>query len=323
MRSTVLGGLVGCITKRAESSVHGEARRLALPRPYGPSSLRSDTILSAVGAPASGRLLDNAMNTFAAPAGCESRRPHGSLRHAPYEPPAMGKIRPAGLPAALSRGVAPARHAAAVFLVVVAGLLAVSTAAQAQPVFPYTYVSNSTQSQSGSAASFQAQSIMTGPNVAGYLITRIVLQLNRTVGLSTVVKIRENDASDEPGDLVATMTHSSSLTGGGAWNTFTPPPDTKLNASTTYWITVNEGIASDRVSFSRTSGHGEDYSSQWRRAGASATVVYTEVAKRMIGPVVPSNLFLLEVRWPYPRVGPASMRTNPASSQGSRISSSP
>ena len=69
------------------------------------------------------------MNTFTARAGCESRRPHGSLRPAPCEPPAPGQNRPAGLRAALSRAVAAARHAAAVFLVVVAGLLAVSTAA--------------------------------------------------------------------------------------------------------------------------------------------------------------------------------------------------
>ena len=45
--------------------------------------------------------------------------------------------------------------------------------------------------------------------------------------------------------------------GGDAWNFFTPPPNTRLNPNTTYWITVNEGVASGRVGFARTSGHGE------------------------------------------------------------------
>ena len=199
------------------------------------------------------------MNTFTARAGCESRRPHGSLRPAPCEPPAPGQNRPAGPRAALSRAVAAARHAAAVFLVVVAGLLAVSTAAQAQQTTTtFVYTSNSNQSWSGAADGFQAQSVMTGPNSAGYLITQVRLDVDdiNTAGLSTVVKIRENSASDEPGNLVATLTHSGNLIS-SAFNTFTVPSNTRLDPNTTYWITVNEGVASDRVSFSRTRGHGE------------------------------------------------------------------
>ena len=202
---------------------------------------------------------DNAVNTFTARAGCESRRPHGSLRPAPCEPPAPGQNRPAGPRAALSRAVAAARHAAAVFLVVVAGLLAVSTAAQAQQTTTtFVYTSNSNQSWSGAADGFQAQSVMTGPNSAGYLITQVRLDVDdiNTAGLSTVVKIRENSASDEPGNLVATLTHSGNLIS-SAFNTFTVPSNTRLDPNTTYWITVNEGVASDRVSFSRTRGHGE------------------------------------------------------------------
>ena len=202
---------------------------------------------------------DNAVNTFTAPAGCESRRPHGSLRPAPCEPPAPGQNRPAGLRAALSRAVAPARHAAAVFLVVVAGLLAVSTAAQAQTTATFIYTSNSTESPSGAGNAFQAQSFMTGPNSAGYPIAQVRLMVNNnnTAGLSTSVTIRENDASNRPGDLVATLTYAPPLVGGNIWNFFTPPPDTSLDPNTTYWITVHEGVASNRVRFARTSGHGE------------------------------------------------------------------
>ena len=197
------------------------------------------------------------MNTFTAPAGCESGRPHGSLRPAKCEPPAPGQCRPAGLRAALSRAVAPARHAAAVFLVVVAGLLAVSTATKAQQTTTtFVYTSNSQQSPSGASDAFQAQSFITGANAAGYLLTEVRPRLNNTAGLSTSVRIRANSASDEPGDLVATLTHSGSLVAGD-FNTFTVPSDTRLEPNTTYWVTVNEGVASARVSFSRTRGHAE------------------------------------------------------------------
>ena len=99
---------------------------------------------------------------------------------------------------------------------------------------------------------------MTGPNSVGYTITQVRLDVDNinTAGLSTVVKIRENSASDEPGDLVATLTHSGNFIS-RAFNTFTVPSNTRLDPNTTYWITVNEGVASDRVSFSRTRGHGE------------------------------------------------------------------
>ena len=107
-----------------------------------PSSLSGATgVVASIGPDVPGGLIlsghldvvtEPTVNTFTARAGCESRRPHGSLRPAPCEPPAPGQNRRAGLRAALLRAVAPARHAAVVFLVVVAGLLAVSTAAQAQ-----------------------------------------------------------------------------------------------------------------------------------------------------------------------------------------------
>ena len=222
MPSLVIGGVVWLHEHKLENQVgssrtHGLYFQPAPPEqpdsalhpsdlPNRPAGLRAAT--------------DNAVNTFTAPAGCESRRPHGSLRPAPCEPPAPGQNRPAGLRAALSRAVAPARHAAAVFLVVVAGLLAVSTAAQAQIIHTFTYVSNSTQPYDRNGAGFQAQSFMTGPNAAGYLTTRIDLRLSQVVGTSTVVKIRKNSASDEPGDLVATLTQSGNFVGGGRLELF-------------------------------------------------------------------------------------------------------
>ena len=71
-------------------------------------------------------------------------------------------------------------------------------------------------------------------------------------GKSTSVKIRENNADNEPGDLVGTLTNPGTLTS-DKFNTFTAQPVITLAASTTYWITVNEEISSDRVFVSNKS----------------------------------------------------------------------
>ena len=68
-------------------------------------------------------------------------------------------------------------------------------------------------------------------------------------GRSTTVKIRENNADNEPGDLVATLTDPASLTA-DSLNTFTAPAGTTLAASKTYWLTVGEGISSNRAQVS-------------------------------------------------------------------------
>ena len=218
--------------------------------------LRSDTGLSAAGAP--GRPIRRP-SAGEPNAGCESRRPPGSLRPAPCEPPTPGQNRPARLRAAWSRAVAPARHASAVFLVVVAVLMAVSTAAQTPT---YVFVSNSTEPEAAASDAYQAQSFTTGPYDAGATITQFRLWVVDEDGLSTRVTIRENNASNEPGDLVATLTHGNLVA--GAWNIFYAPSGMTLDASTTYWITVNDGVASDRVSFRRTTGHGEyGYATGW------------------------------------------------------------
>ena len=157
----------------------------------------------------------------------------------------------AGLGAALARAVAPARHAAAGLLVVFVGLLAVSTAAQAQTVT--TLVSNTAEGSMGASTDFQAQRFATGTNTGGYTISEVQVRLNTTASRSTSVKIRENNATNKPGDLVATLTNPGTLTGSSD-NTFTAPPDTMLDPSTNYWISVNEGItiSGDRASVTRT-----------------------------------------------------------------------
>ena len=195
------------------------------------------------------------------------------------------------LAAGWSRAVAPARHASAVFLVVVAVLMAVSTAAQTPT---YVFVSNSTQPTSGTSDPYQAQSFTTGPYDAGATITQVRLWLVTVDGRSTRVTIRENNASNEPGDLVATLMNPGFSV--DAWNTFYAPSGMTLDASTTYWITVNEGVASDRVSFKQTTGDGEYGNTTGWSIGNSRLSRNDETADWISRPAA----LYLEVRGPPP-----------------------
>ena len=125
---------------------------------------------------------------------------------------------------------------------------------QAQTVT--TLVSNTGQTVNTSGSShFQAQSFVTGDNTGGYTITEVQIRLRTvTSGDTTTVKIKENN-SGEPGNLVATLMNPATLTG-SALNTFTAPANTTLDASTTYWISVNEGV-SNRVTYASTNGDDE------------------------------------------------------------------
>ena len=194
-------------------------------------------------------------------AGGASRRPPESLRPAPCEPPAPGQKRPARLQAALTRTAAPARHAAAAFLVVFAALLALPPQAQAQTLT--TLVSNTGETlDSGSTGSIVAQNFRTGANADGYTISEVDIRLHAGSGsTSTSVSIRKN-TSGEPGDLVAALTNPSPLSR-NSLNTFTAPVGTRLDASTTYWITVSEGI-SNRAPLSLTFSNAQTGEQGWR-----------------------------------------------------------
>ena len=174
-------------------------------------------------------------------AGCASRRPPDSPRPAPCEPPAPGHKR-------------AARHAAAAFLVAFAALLAVSTAAQAQ----ITLVKNTGSSALNlTTSNIVAQSFQTGPDADVYIFSEVAIRLGSVSSSGVVVRLRENDANSRPGSLVANLTLMGSLEGFSP-NTFTAPDDTTLDASTTYWITVNEDTGqSDRVNLKQTGSTGE------------------------------------------------------------------
>ena len=125
-----------------------------------------------------------------------------------------------------------------------------------------TLVSNTYQTEIGSSNNFFAQPFETGANPDGYTVSEVDVYLVSGSGRSTSVKIREDDGSDEPGDLVATLTNPDTLTA-NSLNTFTASPGIRLDASTTYWITVNEGITSNRATVARVSGWDETGEPGW------------------------------------------------------------
>ena len=86
-----------------------------------------------------------------------------------------------------------------------------------------------------------AQSITTGPDTAGYPILEVRLFLRAAAGRSTNIMIKEDD-NGEPGALVAALTNPDRFTD-LSLITFTAPEGTTLDPDTTYWITVNEGLA--------------------------------------------------------------------------------
>ena len=121
-------------------------------------------------------------------------------------------------------------------------------------------VSNTGEIVGSGSSHFGAQSFETGSNTGGYTISEVQIDLDFSPGESTSVKIRENNNSNRPGDLVATLTNPGILTNG--LNTFTAPGGTTLAASTTYWISVNEG-SSNRVSFKTTDVFDETGEAGW------------------------------------------------------------
>ena len=145
--------------------------------------------------------------------------------------------------------------------------------------------SNTDQTVNTSGSShFQAQSFETGGDTGGYTITEVQIRLRTvTSGATTTVKIKEDD-SGEPGNLVATLTTPATLTS-SALNTFTAPAITTLDAGTTYWISVSEGV-SNRVTFASTAGDGQtgwsigngrlwraSETSNWQSENASLVIV--------------------------------------------------
>ena len=128
---------------------------------------------------------------------------------------------------------------------------------------PTTLVSNTHLTPSGNVANYEAQSFETGTNAGGYTVSGIDMQLGIALGTNTTVKIRENNADNEPGDLVATLTNPGTLTE-NSLNTFLAQDTITLDPRTTYWISVNEGISTSVTAvFGTTGGDAETGETGW------------------------------------------------------------
>ena len=127
---------------------------------------------------------------------------------------------------------------------------------------PTTLVSNTHLSATFRRDDFQAQSFETGANPDGYTVSEVDIRFDETSARSTSVKIRKNNADNEPGDLVATLTNPGTLTS-NSLNTFMAQDVITLAASTTYWITVNEGISSNRARVFNNAGNGQTGETGW------------------------------------------------------------
>ena len=126
-----------------------------------------------------------------------------------------------------------------------------------------TLVSNTNLTPNTSSSNaFYAQSFVTGANASGYNISTVKVAFGLTSGSSTRIRIRKSNSNNinRPGDLVATLTNPGNLSIG--LNTFTALANTRLDPSTSYWITVNEGIPA-RAYPQLTSGDDETGEPGW------------------------------------------------------------
>ena len=154
-----------------------------------------------------------------------------------------------------------ARARAAAALLALVGALALPATAEAQTTT--TFVSNAGETWSGSASSIMAQSFTTGSNTGGYTLSEVgarVFYSGTTSG--TVVKVKRDNGSGRPGDLVANLENPSIFTNDAFNSTitgFTAPAGTEtLAADTVYWVVVNEGRpSSNRMNLGRTSSSDE------------------------------------------------------------------
>ena len=105
---------------------------------------------------------------------------------------------------------------------------------------------------------YVGQRFRTGGNSTGYTLSEVKVVFESTSSGTTAVKIRENNASNQPGTVVATLTGTS---GAAGTQTFTAPANTTLNANTHYWVTINDGTGSAKV-LSTASGD-EDGLNDW------------------------------------------------------------
>ena len=128
-----------------------------------------------------------------------------------------------------------------------------------------TLVSNTTETRSSTGQSRHfGVKFTTGSSSKGYTLSDVQLWVE-TGNANTVVSIRAGSGTN-PGTLIATLTNPNSFTN-DALNTFTAPANTILNANTTYFLVVNDGIidtdVGDRAEFATTNSEAETGAEGW------------------------------------------------------------
>ena len=148
-----------------------------------------------------------------------------------------------------------------------------------------TLVSNIAESSAGGSTNIRAQSFRTGSEPLGYRISEVHLSVTTATGKQTSVTIRADD-SGSPGDLAdtlinPTLTSNSTLT-------FTPSSALALDPNKTYWLTANEGIASNRVFYRVTESDVDTSDQSWSIGNGSLA---TDSINEPLSPSIANLLF--------------------------------
>ena len=169
-----------------------------------------------------------------------------------------------------------------------------------------TLVSNTGQS-GGFTISISGMKITTGSSPATLTDMRLFVA---TGNANTVVRIRAGNTTNPTGTIIATLNNPSTFTN-SALNTFTAPAGITLEANTTYFLSLNDGVTNtaNQAEFGFTSGHDQTGVTGWSIADNSRVFLG--------GSWVNSNTVLrFEVRGSI--ITPPNAPTNVMATAGSR-----
>ena len=162
-----------------------------------------------------------------------------------------------------------------------AGLLAVSTAAQAQTAYVSNIGQSGTSSAGVSATGHQGQAFTTGSQSGGYALGSVGAIVENTTSdfAGLTVRIYTVDADGLPDSVVYTLTNPGDSVQGGTEGTFVAPGAATLSADTTYIVTFEaSGTFSNSVRISNRPEEDSGLSAGWSianrrhfRAGSGGT----------------------------------------------------
>ena len=126
-----------------------------------------------------------------------------------------------------------------------------------------------------------AQQFTTGSDL-GYTITQVHIRLGSSgvTGRDITVRLKENNSSNEPGQLLATLTNPTTLAPDD-YNIFTVPDvGTVVESNTSYWVTVNEELESPgaRIKWWHADGENSPYGWTIANNALHRTIVSTDWA---------------------------------------------